>query len=65
MLSTTNAKKTMDLTLDVEKVMNKASGDDHLLFNVSPNQSNAILTKTPKPTDPGKFKIYTLEDQLK
>ena len=65
MLSTTNTKKTVSLTLDVDKVVNKTSGDDHLLFNVSPNQSKMILTKTPKPTDPGKFKIYTLEDQLK
>ena len=64
MLKNTN-KKTVSLTIDIDKAVNRAAADDNLLFNVSPNQSKSILNKTPKPSNPGKFKIYTLEDQLK
>ena len=62
---TSNSKKAMGLTLDVDKVIKQANGDDHLLFNVSPHHSKSIVNKTPKPSNPSKFKIYTLEDQLK
>ena len=62
---TSNSKKTVSLTLDVDKVTKQASGDDHLLFNVSPHHSKSMINKTPKPNNPSKFKIYTLEDQLK
>ena len=64
MLSNTiGNKKSIGLTLDLDKLtygQSAISGDDHLLYNVSPNQSKVINSRTPKPGS--NFKIYTLED---
>ena len=69
MLSNTiNDNKSIGLTLDLDKLtygQSAISGDDHLLYNVSPNQSKVINSRTPKPMSGGNVKIYTLEDQLK